>query len=155
MNLNTSKTVLKVFGYISIVFGILGVLGGILAIAGGSLVGLGAASGEVQASQDMSVAVALLGFGGLVLLISAVIELISGICSVRAAKDISKIMPAWIFSLIGLVLSIGQIIYAVVSKQAFANNANPVSVIIGYVLSIAISALIFVAANNVKQAAGK
>ena len=153
MSLDTSKTILKVFGYISIVFGVLGILGGIAVIAGGSLIGVGVASGEVQASKDLAAGIAIFGFGGLLILISAAIELMSGVFSVKAAKDISKIMPAWVFSLIGLILSIIQVIMALVQKQP--TTSNPITIIIGHIVGIGISALIFVAANNIKQAAGK
>ena len=145
MNLSTSKTILKIAGIISIIFGVLGIIGGIMAIAGGSFLGIGLAIGEVQASQDIAAGVGLLGLGGLLILIGAVIELLSGIFSVRAAKDISKIMPAWVFSLIGLILSVPGLIAAISANDKIVSN----------IITVAINALIFVAANTVKKSAGK
>lgn len=145
MNLSTSKTILKIAGIISIIFGVLGIIGGIMAIAGGSFLGIGLAIGEVQASQDIAAGVGLLGLGGLLILIGAVIELLSGIFSVRASKDISKIMPAWVFSLIGLILSVPGLIAAISANDKIVSN----------IITVAINALIFVAANTVKKSAGK
>lgn len=145
MNLSTSKTILKIAGIISIIFGVLGIIGGIMAIAGGSFLGIGLAIGEVPASQDIAAGVGLLGLGGLLILIGAVIELLSGIFSVRAAKDISKIMPAWVFSLIGLILSVPGLIAAISANDKIVSN----------IITVAINALIFVAANTVKKSAGK
>lgn len=151
MNLNTSKMILKVFGIISIIFGIIGIVAGILAIAGGALIGAGAAAGEVTASSEMAGGVALLGFGGLLIIIGSVVELLSGIFSVKASNDISKIMPAWWFALISLVMGIVNIIVMVVQKSQATNTSNIVSAVIGLLISI----LIFVAANTIKKAAGK
>ena len=145
MNLSTSKTILKIAGIISIIFGVLGIIGGIMAIAGGSFLGIGLAIGEVQASQDIAAGVGLLGLGGLLILIGAVIELLSGIFSVRAAKDISKIMPAWVFSLIGLILSVPGLIAAISANDKIVSN----------IITVAINALICVAANTDKKSAGK
>ena len=145
MSLKTSKTILKVFGIISIIFGILGIIGGIMFIAGGSFLGVGLAIGEVQASQDIAAGVGLLGFGGLLILIAAAVELLSGIFSVRASKDSSKIMPAWVFSLIGLIFSIPGLISAISANNNIVSN----------IIAALINALVFVAANTVKKSAGK
>ena len=153
MNLQTSKTILKVFGIIGIIFGILGVLGGIAAIAGGALIGAGVASAGSSASEAAGVGIALLGFGGLVILVSSVVSIIEGYCSVKASKDISKIMPAWVFALIGIIFSvIGAISTFMAQAQAADKN---VTTIISTIIGVLINLLIFVAANNIKKAAGK
>lgn len=149
MSLNTSKTILKVFGIISIIFGVLGIIGGVMAIAGGALIGVGAAAGEVAGSSELAGGVAILGFGGILIVISAVVELISGIFSVKASNDISKIMPAWVFAVIGLIMSILSAI------GTFVTKANTNSTVAGTIIGLGLSILIFVAANNIKKAAGK
>lgn len=154
MNLDTSKTILKVFGYISVVLGILGIIIGIIAIAGGSLVGIGSAMGEMPSnisSSDAVAAIGLLGFGGLLLLIASVIDVTKGVFSVKAAKDINKIMPAWVFALISLILT------AISAITTFMNGANNQAGtnFVGIIIDVIIEVLIFVAADNIKKAAGK
>lgn len=151
MSLGASKKILKIFGIISIVFGILGIIAGVMSVAGGALLGTGVAAGEVAAGNDMAAGVALLGFGGLLIIIGSVIELISGVCSVKAANDISKIMPAWIFSLIGVISSLASVISMVMQKAQPVKTNEIVGAVVGCITSI----LIFVAANSVKSAAGK
>ena len=154
MSLNASKTILKVFGIISIIFGILGILFGIIAIAGGSIIGAGAAGGEIATDSKLSIAVVFLGLGGLVLIIMSVIDLLSGIFSVKAAKDISKIMPAWVFALLDFISSLIGLIFVlipVIQKTQAIETNQITSTIIGLLISI----LIFVAANTIKKEAGK
>ena len=145
MNLNTSKMILKVAGIFSIIFGILGIIGGMMAILGGSFLGYGVATGEVANSQDMAIGIGALGVLGLLILIAAIVGLLSGIFSVKASNDISKIMPAWVFSLIGLILSIPGLISAISANNQVWSN----------VVAVAINALIFIAANTIKKIAGK
>lgn len=154
MSLQTSKTILKVFGIISIIFAVLGIIAGVTAVAGGALVGAGAAAGKVTGSEQVAGGVALLGFGGLLIIIGSVVELLSGIFSVRASNDISKIMPAWVFALIGLIFSIPSVVSAIMA--AMNNTAtNATSNVISSIIGLALSILIFVAATNIKSAARK
>ena len=145
MSLNTSKTILKIAGIFSIIFGILGILGGIASILGGSFLGYGVAAGEVANTKDLAAGIGLLGVFGLLILLAAIVELLSGIFSVRASKDISKIIPAWIFSLIGLIISIPGLISAIQANNNIISN----------IITVALNALVFVAANTIKQSAGK
>ena len=154
MSLDASKKILKVFGIITIIFSILGILVGIFAILGGSVIGIGTATGGVESNANLAAGVGIIVILGLIALIGSIIDLISGICSVRAANDISKIMPAWIFALIGLIFDVIGIISNFVQKRP---EGYPLTAgnIIGLIIGLAISVLIFVAANNVKKVAGK
>lgn len=154
MSLDASKKVLKVFGIITIIFSILGIIFGITAIAGGSALGIGTATGSVESNVNLAAGVGIITLLGLVALIGSVIDLISGICSVQASNDISKIMPAWVFALIGLIFDVIGIIANFAQRKPDSAPLTP-STIIGMICGLAISVLIFVAANNVKQAAGK
>lgn len=151
MSLSTSKTILKIFGIISIVLGVLGIIAGVIAVAGGAIVGAGAASGEIASTSGLAAGIALLGFGGLIILVMAVIELLSGIFSVRAAKDISKIMPAWVFALLGLISAVINVVSLFVGQTELASTSSIVGTVIGCIINI----LIFVAANTIKTAANK
>lgn len=154
MSLGASKKFLKVIGIINIVFGILGIIGGVMAIAGGGLLGIGAASNEVNATaqqmQGMQLGIGIAVFGGLFILIASVINVVEGYFDVKAAKDISKIMPAWVFSIIGLILC-AYSVYEFVAKK----NYTDASQVAGVVVAVLLSVLTFVAANTIKKAAGK
>ena len=134
MSVETSAKILKVFGIIDIVLGILAVLLGILATAGGGM--LAAVDSEQAVTGGMAI------IAGVILVVSGIVSLLQGIFSVRASKDFSKIMPAWIFAIIGLI----------VQAISFITNLSKGAGSVGSaILSIAISVLIFVAANTIKK----
>lgn len=137
MSLEASKKILKIFGILCIIFSILGIIIAIAGLAGG---GLMASTGDDTAIGVGAVAIIFSVF----LLISGVISLLEGIFSVRAAKDTSKIMPAWVFAIIDLVLRVVGLIM---------NFKNGTSSIVSSVIGLGIGVLIFVAANTIKKSA--
>jgi hypothetical protein len=139
MDLETSKKLLKIFGIIIIVLGAIGILIGLLAFAGGGLIA--AADQSELAAIGAGAAV----IAGIILVISGIVSLLQGIFSVRAAKDPSKIMPAWVFAILGIVSSVISII---------TNWGKGTSSIVGAIVGTAISVVIFIAANNIKKANG-
>ena len=54
-------------------------------------------------------------------------------------------MPAWVFSLIGLILSIPNLVSAISSKGDVLSS----------IVALALNALVFFAANTIKHSAGK
>lgn len=158
MSIQTSKTILKVTGILAIIFGVIGLIGAVFFLAGGSLVGAGVAAGEIT-DLDTKTTGALTFiaiFLGCLLLFRGIVDLLEGIFSLRAAKDEQKIMPAWVFSLIGLILSILSGISAFVTTPAAeSSSTNAQTSVLSVILSIALSALIFYAANNIKKYVGK
>lgn len=154
MTLDASKKILKVFGIITIIFSILGIIVGILLIVGISVLGIITATVDVQSNVNLAPAVGVISIFGLVALIGSIVDLISGICSVKASNDISKIMPAWVFALLGLIFDVIGVISFFLQKRPEGEAVTPAN-IVGLIIGIAISALIFIAANNVKKAAGK
>ncbi len=139
VSVETSRKILKVFGIIAIVIGAIGLLLAILAIVGGGLLGAGL-GGEVDAGLG-GVAGGIVIISGIILLISGAVSLLQGIFSVRAANDTSKIMPAFVFSIIGLVSGCISLIQAIVNKGNF----------ISALISLAISGLVFYAANTIRK----
>lgn len=133
MSLKTSKTILKVFGIIGIILGGLTTLGSLLILLGGGAASLG---GEYAAPLG-----AFMIITGIFTLISGLITLAQGVCSVNASKDSSKIMPAWIFALIGIVSN------GITLISSIKNDSG----IFTAIVSLGISALIFVAANTIKN----
>ena len=149
MELETSKKILKVFGIINIVFGIIGALFGVLFLAGGTFLGIGIASKSIEATQNMESGMIALGFGGVLMVIFSAIDIIEGIFDCRAASDVTKVMPAWVFALISLVCSIYSIVSLVMTKNFTTSN------LIGAAIGVVLSIITFMAANSIKRAAGK
>ena len=140
MSIGTSKKILKIFGILGIIMGILALAGGVLALFGGGVAGM-KLNPETVTDQEAGV-VALLFGGGIIFLITGFISLIEGIFSVRAAKDSSKIMPAWIFAILGLISGVVSLV---------SSFKADLPTIVGGVISILINVLIFVAANTIKK----
>lgn len=153
MSLQTSKTILKISGILAIIFGVLGLIGAIVLLAGGGLVGVGVAAGEITNLDTKTTgAITFIAiFLGCLLFVGGVVNLLEGIFSLRAVKDEQKIMPAWIFALISLILSIINFISSFTINSSAASGSNNAQNILSLILSIAISALIFYAANNIKK----
>lgn len=149
MELETSKKILKVFGIINIVFGIIGVICGVAALTGSAILGVGVANKTIEATNDIGNGMLLLGAMGILLVVFSAIDIIEGIFDCNAAKDISKVMPAWVFSIISLVCSIYSIVALVVNRNFTSSN------LFGAAVSVVLSIITFMAANSIKQAAGK
>ena len=138
MNIETSKKILKIAGILSIIGGVIGILVGILATAGGGiLAGLGEAEDQGEG--------AMVAVVGVIVLIAGIVSLIEGIFSTRAAKDTSKIKPAWIFAIIGLVTNGISFVSGIINGGGSAGSG---------IVSVAFSVLIFIAANSIKKEEG-
>ena len=147
MSIQNAKSTLKVLGILCIIFGVLGIIAGIGLAAGGGLLGATAlTSGEVTTAEGADT-VALVTGGvvalGIFAVISAIVDILLGFFSVRASKDSTKIGPAYIFSIIALVLSI-------ISVVMNFSNFN-LSTILSALPSIVFSVVIFLAAKTIKQ----
>lgn len=153
MSLETSKKVLKIFGIIGIIFAIFGLIGGLAVVAGGGLITAGLADPSLNAdgSTDTTQAAGVAGLVivlGVVLIISALIALLEGIFSVRAAKDSSKIMPAFVFAILGVLSGVGSLATTVTTGSSGTQIASGV-------ISLAISCLVLVAANTIRTSRNK
>ena len=136
MSLETSKKVLKISGIICIVVGIIMLIFGILATLGGGYAAVDTSAGIDEETAGLALV------GGILSFVYGIILLIEGIFSVRGAKNSAKIMPAWIFAIIGLISS---------AYDLFTNLGSGLSAISSSIIGLAISALVFVAANNIKK----
>ena len=142
MSLDTSKSILKVVGILSIIFGILTLLGAALMLGGGRLA---QQSGELAVSaQDMQKVNIVFG----VTIILGLITFLQGIFSVRAAKNFDRIMPAWVFAIINLILSVADAVYGII------RTPDTRTILIAAV-SVALGILAMAAANNIKKSVGK
>ena len=139
MSVQTSKSMLKVFGVLDVIFGVLLVIFSALAFTGGGLM----ASGAVPMDQaEAGVSSALVFVAGGAMLVLGGFSLASGILSCRAAKDPSKAQPAFVFAVISLVLA------AINLTNAIVGSGSPVSAIV----SVAINVLLVMAANTLRKA---
>ena len=132
MTVETSNKILKIFGILGIIGGALSLILGLVASFGGSLV--------TEATEDETAGFMVV-FIGIIMVISGIVSLIEGIFSVRAAKDNSKIGPAWIFAIISLVMGIITLVTNLTNGEGVG----------GTIPSLLISILIFVAANTIRK----
>lgn len=146
MSIETSKKILKVVGIIGIIFGILTLLGGVFVLLGGGiLAGLVSIFGETLGSLAGGIAV----IAALSIILSGTITLLEGIFSVNASKDENKIMPAWIFAILGLISAILGVIAAIMGM--FSESGAEASSLIGPLLTLLINGSVFMAANTIKK----
>ena len=138
MSVETSKSLLKVFGILDIIFGVLLLVFSAMTLAGGGLMASGVVPMD-QAEAGMS-SVLVLVAGGAMLVLGG-FSLASGILSRRAANDPSKAQPALVFAIIGLVLA------ALNLTLALTGGGSPVSAIV----SVAINGLLVTAANTLRK----
>ena len=142
MTLDTSKKILKIMGILCVIFGILSVISAALLMVGGKAA---IASGELDVPAD---AMRLITFGCIFGIVAGLVTFLQGIFSTRAAKDFSKIQPAWIFAIIGLATSVIDAVYGVINNTSGSTIATAA-------ISIALSVLVFAAANTIKKSVGK
>ena len=137
MSVDTSKTMLKIFGIVNMILGVMILIFSAMTLAGGGLL----ASGVVPMDQaEAGVSGALVfGVGGAMLVLGA-FSFASGILSRRAAKDPSKAQPAFVFA-IGAVLAVPNLVLAITGGGS----------LISAVVCLGINALLVVAANTLRK----
>ena len=99
----------------------------------------------MQAYEHAAEGLAGMLAGGIVGLISGIIALIEGIISIKASKNNKFGGAAFIFAIFGLIGSVSSSITSI-------SGDGSASGILSAVISIAISVLILLAANKVRQA---
>lgn len=141
MKMENSKTVLKVATVLDLVFGCPMILLGVVGLIGA---GVAAANPEILEGAEV-LAMALLGGGGIVVLLIGAFSVLLGVLAWRAAKDPSKIMPVWGTSLALLVIRGLALIHAASMSEASLAG------IIGFLFT----GLVFYAANCIRMEVGK
>lgn len=86
--------------------------------------------------------------GGAAAWLSVAVSAIAAVLLLIAAADASKIMGAWFFVLISLVLSALDLVLAIVGSKGTL-------VIVSTVIAVVLNLIVFIAANNVKRQAKK
>lgn len=147
MSIQNAKSTLKILGILSIILGILGVIMGIGLVVGGGMFGADTLmSGQITTTDGANTVNLVTGMVmamGIFAAVSAFVDVLLGIFSVRASNDFSKIGPAYILSIIALVLSVISL---------FMNFAEfNLSTLLSAIPSIVFSVVLFLAAKTVKD----
>lgn len=142
MTLETSRKILKISGILGIICAVFAIITG-LAVFG--IGGLAATNAEVQAMEGAAEGIAGMLAGGIIALVSGIIALIEGIVSLMASKNNKYGTAAWIFAILGLISSVGNSISSLKSD-------GPAFGVVSAVVAVALSVLILLAANKVREA---
>ena len=152
MNNSTSQTIIRVVSILNYIEGAIYLLGAAFFFVGGAMLGTADSASTAQLVQETGLSAGemagMTGVVGVGLVVSGIIALIIGFLGMRAAKDPTKIMPVWVLSIVSLVLNIlalGSSIFGGVAPADLLRS----------VLALAVSGLMFWAANNIKIAVGK
>lgn len=147
MSIQNAKSTLKILGILSVILGIFGVIAGLGLVAGGGLLGADTLmSGKVttaDGAETVSMVTGMVMAMGIFTAVSALVDVLLGVFSVRASKDFSKINPAYILSIIALALSVISLL------MNFAEFN--LSTLLSALPSIVFSVVLFLAAKTVKE----
>ena len=88
---------------------------------------------EIASDPSLSAGVS----GMAIFFILGLLSLLEGIFSIRGAKDAAKIMPAWIFAIIGVIAAVVGL---------FTGGSLG-----GSIVSLIVNIVIFIAANKIKK----
>lgn len=120
---------MKIFGIFDIICGIFLIILGIIVLVGASQL----SPEEIASDPSLSVGVS----GMAIFFILGLLSLLEGIFSLRGAKNAAKIMPAWIFAIIGVITAVVGL---------FTGGSLG-----GSIVSLIVNIVIFIAANKIKK----
>jgi len=120
---------LKIFGIFDIICGIFLIILGVIVLVGASQL----SPEEIASDPSLSVGVS----GMAIFFILGLLSLLEGIFSLRGAKNAAKIMPAWIFAIIGVITAVVGL---------FTGGSLG-----GSIVSLIVNIVIFIAANKIKK----
>lgn len=146
MSLADARTTLKVLGILNIVLGIFGVITGIGLFAGGHMLGAEVFT-SANAGAEGAEAAAVTGLVlimGIFVLVAGIVYLLEGICSLRAAGDPSKVGPAYILAILGVVASVITLVLNIM-------NGITVSNVVSGLLGVGFSVFVYRAAATIKN----
>lgn len=141
MKMTFSRQFLDVAGILDFIVGILALILSIIVSGAGIVI-----INEPELAAEMPSA-----FGSYTVLIIGVViaavslfAIFSGCLERAAAKDPSKIMPAWVLSILSVMVGTGSLIYDLVKNVSITDLS---STLFGLIFSI----LVLIAANNIKN----
>lgn len=144
------QKIIKWLSVVEIIVSVLLIIASLMSCGLGSLAIAGA--GASGSSGAMSDGASLAALGGVVALgvgaagfASSLLGLIVGILGVRGAKDPNKIMPFFVFAIIGLIFQIYNAVVTFMSPTLDASSA------ISAIASLLVTFVLVYAANKVRQ----
>ena len=141
MTMDSSKSILNVASIFGFIYGIPMMIIGILGLTGTSIASqVPEITSELADAAPAVAAVAVIASAAC--LISGLLTIVEGILTRRAAKDPAKVMPVWVLSLVLLVMH----------GIAVVQNAMAGTLGISTILSLALTGVVFYAANFMKKA---
>ena len=147
-----SQKVLRVISIVQIIEAVLLVVFALMGVMSGAAIGAADPSSVAELTAETGMSQGALG--GLVagtsltVIIAAAISILIAVFGLRASNDVNKIMPAWIFSIIGLAGSCLSIVMKAVNGTLSGN-------LLSSLLTLAVAVLTFWVCNNIKAEAGK
>ncbi|MBQ9043478.1 MAG: hypothetical protein IJ111_11790 [Eggerthellaceae bacterium] len=147
MQRSGSQKALLVFSVIEIACAAFLIIGGILVVAGAGMVGGGALLGDLTLKGQGKDAI-LLARAAILLIGLGAWGLLCGIFGIRAANDSRKIMIAWVFLLIGLILNVVGAAWSVLGGSF---GQSPALIVMSLVFDI----VLFWIADNIKREAAE
>ena len=151
MKRSGSQKVLLVLSILTIIGAVISLLMAVFSFFGAGMLIQLPASDVASLSQETGMTQegmgGLLAGLGIIGVVSALVGLIRGVFGLRASKDATKVGPLWVFSVIGLALSIASIVFGLVTgAREFSKLAGAFGGLLG-------SLIMFVIANNIKRQA--
>ena len=147
MSLDNAKKSITILGVLNIILGIFGIGLGVALFSGGNMLGKSvietAAPGAEGAAEALTLSGIMLVLSVFVL-VAAVVYLLLGIFSIIGGKNPVKIMPAYVLSIIAIILSVVTMILD------FANGVN-VSTILDGIVGIVFSVTSFACARTIRN----
>ena len=147
MSLDNAKKSIIILGVLNIILGLFGIVLGVALFSGGNMLGKSvietATPGAEGAAEALTVSGIMLVLGVFVL-VAAVVYLLLGIFSIIGGKNPVKIMPAYVLSIIAIILSVVTMILN------FANGVNATSILDG-IVGIVFSATSFAGAKTIRN----
>lgn len=143
MNLESSKKVLRISGFLTIVGALLTLGNGAMGLLLG---GAGTQMPEAAGNPDFQQGVMTLLEGGLADIVAGVLSLLEGGCTISAGKTGKFAGAAWVFASLGLAGSILGAVSMVLKHEVTTTG------IISYVVAIVLNVIIFIAASKVRKA---
>ncbi len=120
---------MKIFGIFDIICGIFLIILGVIVLVGASQL----SPEEIASDPSLSAGVS----GMAIFFILGLLSLLEGIFTLRGAKNAAKIMPAWIFAIIGVITAVVGL---------FTGGSLG-----GSIVSLIVNIVIFIAASKIRK----
>lgn len=147
MDLKNAKKSIIILGVLNIILAVFGIFLGVSLFAGGNMLGKRIIETATPATEGAAEALTVSGLMlvlGVLVLVAAVVYLLLGIFSIIGGKNPARIMPAFVLSIIAIIVSVATLIL----NFAFEPT---LSTILNGIVGIVFSATSFVCAKTIRK----